>query len=359
MKIFVYNKSMKKYNAAIIGTGRIGFSLGFDKKREKPASHSFALYENSQINLVAACDTNLENLNRWQAKFSKASSFSSIDDFFAYGKTLPSGQFDIVVIAVNEESHLECALRAISEKPRLVILEKPVALNMDEAEKIRLASEKNGVPILVNHERRFAEDYKIARLWMDKIGDIQNVNARLYSGLRVYRKEDENTGYYSLIHDGTHLVDIVLYLLEKLSPDQRSILKNPKLINIYKDKDDAVRNLSVHFESESCSDVTVSISGRSRFFAFEIEVTGTEGRIIIGNGYARIYRRKESRLYSGFYSLARWRTVKFPKKTRYFSNMVQNAVDFLDGRCELRSTLQTGINALSTLEQMKDSILIK
>ncbi len=27
-----------KYTAAIIGTGRIGFSLGFDKKREQPAA---------------------------------------------------------------------------------------------------------------------------------------------------------------------------------------------------------------------------------------------------------------------------------------------------------------------------------
>ena len=35
-----------KYNAALIGTGRIGFTLGFDSKREQPASHAMALKEN-------------------------------------------------------------------------------------------------------------------------------------------------------------------------------------------------------------------------------------------------------------------------------------------------------------------------
>ena len=42
----------KKYKVAIIGTGRIGFTLGFDKKREQPASHSFAINKNSRLELL-------------------------------------------------------------------------------------------------------------------------------------------------------------------------------------------------------------------------------------------------------------------------------------------------------------------
>ena len=47
----------KKYTAALIGTGRIGFTLGFDRKREQPASHNMALCDNHRIRLVAACDS--------------------------------------------------------------------------------------------------------------------------------------------------------------------------------------------------------------------------------------------------------------------------------------------------------------
>ena len=57
------------YTAAIIGTGRIGFTLGFDKKREQPASHTMALLANKKIRLIAAADTNQENLERWKSLY--------------------------------------------------------------------------------------------------------------------------------------------------------------------------------------------------------------------------------------------------------------------------------------------------
>ena len=40
-----------KYSAWIIGTGRIGFTLGFDKKREQPASHIMACINNTNIRI--------------------------------------------------------------------------------------------------------------------------------------------------------------------------------------------------------------------------------------------------------------------------------------------------------------------
>ena len=62
----------KKYTAALIGCGRIGYSLGNDKKREQPASHTMALNANRRINLVAACDTDQTRLIHWQEANKKA-----------------------------------------------------------------------------------------------------------------------------------------------------------------------------------------------------------------------------------------------------------------------------------------------
>ncbi len=56
------------YTAALVGTGRIGFSLGFDKKREQPASHTMALLGNKRIKLVAAADNDTEKLAEWKKK---------------------------------------------------------------------------------------------------------------------------------------------------------------------------------------------------------------------------------------------------------------------------------------------------
>lgn len=374
---------MQKYTAALVGLGRIGYSLGLDKKREQPASHTMALLNNPRINLIAGCDTDSIALSKWQDANKKAVGYS--DSANLYARCRP----DIVTVAVNENAHLKEAVEAIHAKPKLVILEKPVALNLLEAEKIQQEAEKFQVPVLVNHERRFAEDFKLAKSYMKKIGEIQSVRAELCSSLCVYNPAEEKTGAYSLIHDGTHLVDAVLFFLEddlpstlkKISlenPSEKkggllsrasdlnnsekkiktvnSLLRFPIVTGVFRDEEKNVRQFSAHYSTSKCPDVTIGISGRSRFFGFEISITGTEGRICIGNGYLKLYHREKSSLYSGFYSLLNDRSESLPKKTFYFSNMIQNAVDFLDGKANLRSTLQTGINALSVLEEIKEII---
>lgn len=338
-----------KYTAALIGTGRIGFTLGFDKKREQPASHTMALLSNKRIQIVAGCDSDAENLSRWHKFVPKAAVFSDCKEM------LSSVSADIVVVAVNEDAHKTCAIAAIKSKPKLVILEKPVALNSIEGNEIKAAAEEAGVPVLINHERRFADDYRISKKYISEIGSLQTVNARLDSGFYVYNPEKESNGEYSLLHDGTHLVDIVMYLLENEEIPEEPVLSKFALSSICYDREkpEIVRNVTVHCENEKCSDINLFFSGRSRFFGFEIELIGTEGRIRIGNGVFEFTKRQESKLYTGFYSLLPDKKIKRLSKTGYFANMVQNGVDFLDGNANLRSTLQTGLNTLQILEEIK------
>ena len=60
------NMSETVFTAAIIGTGRISFSLGFDKKREQPASHTMAMIGNRRIKLIAGCDKDKKKLENWK-----------------------------------------------------------------------------------------------------------------------------------------------------------------------------------------------------------------------------------------------------------------------------------------------------
>ena len=343
---------MKKHTAAVVGTGRIGWTLGFDKKREQPASHVMALKKNRRIKLIAGVDTNPKTLALFRQKNPMVRAYSSIDQL--YQNCSP----DIVVVAVNEDAHLDAALDVIAREPKLLILEKPVALNLKEAAKIKAAAKKHNVPILVNHERRFAYDYRTAAAYIATIGPLQSISAKLFSGMKLYDPDAEESGAYSLLHDGTHLVDIVLFLLESLDAS-RAVLKNPVVTGVYRDPKNKkiVRELCAHYSSKLCPEVSFFMSGRSRFFGFELDIVGTEGRVCIGNGYAKFYKRFESNLYTGFYSLSRDKKIVLPKKTGYFANMVQNAADFLDGRRPLKSTLQTGINALAVLEEIKAALL--
>lgn len=337
----------EKYTACLIGTGRIGFLLGFDKKREQPASHTMALLKNKKIRLAAACDTNAEHLELWQKYVKK---HSKKPDIFTESSELYKNfpEIDIIVVAVNEEAHLPECIKAIEQKPRLVILEKPVALNMEQAIKIEECAQKNNVCVMVNHERRFDLNYKLALSWIKKIGDIQSVHAELDSGLRIYGEEFEKDGTYSLIHDGTHLVDIVRFLTG-------AELSNPVVTGLYKDEKGLVRNFSANYSTNKIPEIVIKMSGRSKFFEFRIEILGTLGKICVGNGFTELYLRKESSLYTGFYSLKKQK-VRLPKKSQYFSGMIKNAVDFLDDNERLFSPLSEAIKDLKVLEEIKEEL---
>ena len=317
-----------------------------------------ALLANKKIRLVAGADTDSERLLRWQKYVRGSLAFSTSDALYAAIADGSLQKPDIITVAVNEDAHLAECIKAIETKPRLVILEKPVALNTEEAQKIKLHAEKNCVPVMVNHERRFACDYRAAKEFMHKIGDLQFVRADLFSGLRVYSKEKESSGEYSLLHDGTHLVDIVQFLLRDFCPPNadrtQPLLLAPNVSGIFKDEKGDVRNFSARYETSSCPEVTITMSGRSKFFSFAVDILGTTGRICIGNGFAKFYTRQESKLYTGFYSLMKEKSVKLPKKTGYFANMVQNAVDFLDGKADLESPLDDAIADLRILEAINN-----
>lgn len=340
-----------EYTACLIGAGRIGFLLGFDKKREQPASHTMALLNNEKISLVAACDTNAERLELWQ-KYVKKHSKKLFDTPAVFTescelyKNFP--KIDIIVVAVNEDAHMVECIKAIEQKPRLVILEKPVALNMEQAVQIEECAQKNKVCVMVNHERRFDLNYAMALSWYKKIGDIQSVHAELDSGLRIYGEKFEKDGTYSLIHDGTHLVDIVRFLTgEELS--------GPVVTGVYKDEKGLVRNFSANYAAQRIPEIVIKMSGRSKFFEFRIEILGTLGKICVGNGFTELYLRKESSLYTGFYSLKKQK-VKLPKRSQYFSGMIKNAVDFLDGREKFLSPLSEAIKDLKALEEIKEEL---
>lgn len=362
------------YTAALVGCGRIGYSLGLDSKREQPASHTMALNGNARVKLIAGCDSDAQTLCTWHSANPQATIYR--DSIQMYSTMKP----DIVVVAVNECSHEKESLEAIVARPRLVILEKPVALSVKQALKIKTMANRNGVPVMVNHERRFSEDYILVRQWMKTIGPLQSVQGILSSGMAVYNPREENSGAYSLIHDGTHLVDIVQFLLEeddaesekkgsekyglmkkalslsgKKGDFHRPLLRSPIITGLFRDEKNCVRQVSAHYSTKKCPDVTLFFSGRSRYFGFELDIRGTEGRICVGNGYLKLYRRQESRLYSGFYSLLSEK-INRPEKTGYFSNMIQNAVDFLDKKVPLGSSLQDGIDALMVLEEIKNKI---
>ncbi|RDY31714.1 Gfo/Idh/MocA family protein [Lachnotalea glycerini] len=124
----------------IIGCGRIA------------TNHIKAALDN-KLELVAVCDICSDNIEILLKKH-ELKERSDIKEYSDYKKMIKENKFDIISIATESGLHAEIALYCI-DRDINVIIEKPIALNMSDADEIiRLAEYKN-VKVAACHQNRF------------------------------------------------------------------------------------------------------------------------------------------------------------------------------------------------------------
>ena len=127
---------------ALIGCGRIS------------TNHITAAVNNSsKLELCAVCDVVPERMEQLISKHSLEKD-SSIKRFTDYKKMLDEISPELVSIATESGSHAEIALYCI-DKGINVIIEKPMAMSMKDADEIIRRSEKMGVKVCACHQNRF------------------------------------------------------------------------------------------------------------------------------------------------------------------------------------------------------------
>jgi len=121
---------MKKFRAAIIGTGNIAGLNACPDNREKISTHAAAYYKNKSIDLVAAFDTDKTRLLKFSKVWKIKNLFISIDDL------LNSEKFDVVSLCTSSVGHYEQIKRIITSRnrPLILFIEKPVCLSRKEIE---------------------------------------------------------------------------------------------------------------------------------------------------------------------------------------------------------------------------------
>ena len=113
-----------------IGTGRIGFSLEFDKRRKKPASHLGMWTSNRNVNLVGICDK--KNINK--NKLSKIN--KNVTVYRNFEKMIEIEKPKIVSIATWKDTHFKITNKCIDLGVKVIVLEKPLANNLKQAIKL-------------------------------------------------------------------------------------------------------------------------------------------------------------------------------------------------------------------------------
>ncbi len=332
---------------AVIGTGRIGSSLETDRFREKPASHAGAIFRERNARLVAGADVDAERL----AKFGRLWRLPDSALFSDAASMLDAVSPELVSIACDTDAHVPILMLCLERKVPVIVLEKPVGANIEEARGALAAveaAERAGTSrVVVNHERRFARDWRRAReiLRSGELGELRSAHARLYMGLK-------KTPARVLWHDGTHLADILSFLLGPWTVDA-----------VHGDPDDDEGEFLAVGRTVAAADGGEAGSGRTRivlevspgrdYLSFEVDLNCSSGRLRCGNGIWEVWKSEPSRFYEGFRSLAlKSRPARVPyRKTGYFSGMMAHAVDLArNPGVTIESSYKDGLSALETLD---------
>jgi hypothetical protein len=96
-------------------------------------------------------------------------------------------------------------------------------------------------------------------------------------------------------------------------------------------------------------DIFLEAGGGRKYFQFELEIWGTDGKILIGNGYNKLFMKKKSKLYTGFNDL---HETKFPRinQKNCFTELYRSASSMLRGKSVAEiSNIDDGYKALEII----------
>lgn len=123
---------------ALIGCGRVS------------ANHIAAAVDNG-LEIVALCDLDAEKAEAQKTQFSLPDSIPVYTD---YHEMLRDCRPELVAVATYSGTHADIAVDCI-EAGCHVIIEKPIALSLADADRIIEAEQRMGVKVSANHQNRF------------------------------------------------------------------------------------------------------------------------------------------------------------------------------------------------------------
>lgn len=189
---------MRRYRAILVGCGRLGARLERDTRRPRPATYLGALLDNPDIDLVALVDADPDRAE-WAADVSRQR-----------GRRLASGMGaeaiiqaerpELVVVVTPPDTHRKVVEACVaSGPPRVILVEKPMALSVADAEAMVGTCTVAGTHLVVAHSRRFDPALRQARQDLPEfIGEPVGAYAAYTGGLW---------------DSGTHTVDLLRFLL--------------------------------------------------------------------------------------------------------------------------------------------------
>jgi predicted dehydrogenase len=328
----------KKIQLAILGAGRIAqvHLRGYNQIRDK-------------VNVCAVVDVCAEVAKSTAADWGVGKSFRTLDEL------LRNEPCDAIDICLPHDVHVECVETACAAGKH-VLLEKPIARTLEEADQIISAAERRGLTLMIGHNHVFNPVVEKARQMIDK-GFIGRPHlAKVFSfgwllfAANDFRQSKKRTGGGVFIDTGTHYV----YMLRYLFGEVQSVgaMQANSVRHEMEGEDNAI--VSLRFCNGCLGEITTSYAARLPGWELGFPSGWEQGLVILGEeGAIRLnltenelsLYSEEHRFPSGF---GGWTTISVPNA--YADSFNLEVEHFIDSLIHRSTPRVPAIEGRKTLE---------
>lgn len=291
--------------------GGIGYFYDEKLSHKYCLSHYRAFKTNNNYKIIG-CVENSKYKIKYLKKKIKAPIYKSIND-------VPQNiKVKIIVISTPTKNHYNSIKLSIARlKPEVILCEKPMANNMNDAKKIFLLCKKTKTKVFVNYIR------------VSDPGAVQikkNLQRLQIKKIVAWYTKD-------FIHNGSHVINLLQFFFGKVIKIQ-SIKKNKNINN----------DVKIFFLNQEA----YILQGFSKDFEyFSIDMIGKYGRIrydIGGEDIVKINRKKDFILKNNFTLTGKKQYIKNDMQ-KYQANVVKQLNNYLNKKkyylCELSQAFET------------------
>jgi len=199
------------------------------------------------MNLVGIYDTNPESLILAQSEhaLSNQQIFNDLEELFV--TTTPQ----CLIIASTADSHCALTCMAAERGVKFILVEKPLAVSLDQCEIMISMCKKFGVRLSVNHQMRFLEQYSKPK---------EKLYSEAFGGFKSMTVVGGNIGASM---NGTHYLEAFRYLSDE----------EPSEVSAWFDLDVVSNPRGIQFEDRSGSLRVVTASGKRLY----MDISGDQG----------------------------------------------------------------------------------
>jgi myo-inositol 2-dehydrogenase/D-chiro-inositol 1-dehydrogenase len=271
-------KTPKRIGLAIVGAGRVGLLRG-----EVAARHPM-------VDFIGVADLKQDRLKLVGDKV--RAEFLTTD----FKELLKRPEVTAAIISTDEHRHVEPILAAV-ERKLFLLIEKPLATELSESEKVLKAIQKSGIDAVVGYTQRFRRRWLAAKekVRTGSLGEVTLVSSRAFMNRLValdnYKRTSDPSKISPMVISGTHALDIVMWMMEGKRPVELYARSVDKALGPLCKGIDATAGV-ITFEDgalyHACISWALPIVWPGAVYSLEVGITGTEGVLTIDDTHRDI-----------------------------------------------------------------------